>query len=267
MRAIILAAGRGSRLHAVVGDDPKCLMRLGGRTLLDRQLASLEACGVGEIAVVAGFQASRVASECGARAAVVTNTRFAETNSLYSLWLARPLLQAGCVVLNGDVLFHPRLLSDLLCDRHDAALLVDYRPRSPGAFGTEEMKVKVRGGCVVDIRKTLGWQQTDGENVGIAKFGPSAAPALVEALDGIVARGDVRDWAPRAFREFARSRPLHVVGTRGLPWIEIDFPEDHARAEREVLPLVEACEPVRAPGPLVAAAADPPGWRLESGHV
>jgi hypothetical protein len=59
-------------------------------------------------------------------------------------------------------------------------------------------------------------------------------------LDQRVAAGGLRDWAPRAFAEFARRRPLHVIGTRGYPWTEIDFPEDYERAINEVLPAIEA---------------------------
>jgi len=269
MRAIILAAGSGRRLQAVAGDNPKCLVRVGGRTLLERQIAALQACGLDAITVVAGFQAARVADACQAQASVLENARFAETNSLYSLWLAGPLLAGGFVVLNGDVLFHPQLLADLLCDRHDAALLVEYRPRSPEAFGDEEMKVKVRGGCLADIGKTLGWRETDGENVGLAKFTEPEATHMVRCLDAIVARGGIGEWAPYAFRQFARTRRLHAVGTRGLPWIEIDFPGDYERAEREVLPLLDTRERflragVQAPA---LAAVGRAKWNQESGHV
>lgn len=270
MRAIILAAGTGSRLHGLAGDNPKCLMRIGGRTLLERQLTSLGACGVEEVTVVAGFRADRVAAVCGTDASVIENVRFAETNSLYSLWLARRLLTGGFLVLNGDVLFHPQLLSDLLHDRHEDALLVEYRPRSPMAFGEEEMKVKVRGGCVADIRKTLRWQHTDGENVGVAKFGPSGAQVLAGCLDAIVQQGGLREWAPRAFRQFARLRPLYAVGTRGLPWIEIDFPEDYHRAATDVLPLVETRDQrlrTTADAGLVIGAGERADWTPETGHV
>ena len=61
-------------------------------------------------------------------------------------------------------------------------------------------------------------------------------------MDRLVAAGGLRDWAPRAFREFAQERPLHAIGTRGFPWIEIDFPEDYQRAVREVLPLIDGAD-------------------------
>lgn len=240
MRGIILAAGRGSRLNGTAGDKPKCLVEAGGATLLERQIDALEHAGVDDIVVVVGCQADRVRRRYGHRVTYVENSRFAETNSLYSLWMARALLYEGFVVLNCDVLFHPVLLSDLLTARHDNALLLAYRDADDPPFGDEEMKVKVRCGRVVDMSKTMPAGDADGENLGIVKFGPDGAAALVRIMDRIVRGGELRAWAPRAFAEFAATYPLHAIGTRGYPWIEIDFPEDYARAMRDVLPEIEA---------------------------
>jgi choline kinase len=143
------------------------------------------------------------------------------------------------VVLNCDVLFHPGLLDELLATHHDAALLIDYRGEAQAPYGDEEMKVKVHDGLVVDMSKTMDPAEADGENLGIVKFGPASAPALVDILDRIVGEGGLRDWAPKAFREFAQHHPLAAVGTNGAPWIEIDFPEDFQRALRDVLPAIE----------------------------
>src|SRR5262245_56413334 len=155
MKGIILAAGKGSRLNGTAGDKPKCLVKLGGMTLIERQMQVLERAGVDDIAVVIGCQADRVRQACGSGVTYVENCRFAETNSLYSLWTARALLYEGFVVLNCDVLFHPALLGDLLTTQHDAALLIDYRNASDPPYSDEEMKVKVRDGLVVDMSKTL----------------------------------------------------------------------------------------------------------------
>ncbi|NUR56213.1 MAG: phosphocholine cytidylyltransferase family protein [Acidobacteria bacterium] len=240
MRGIILAAGRGSRLNGTAGDKPKCLVEAGGVTLIERQIHVLEHAGIDDIAIVVGCQADRVRNRCGHHVTYVENARFAETNSMYSLWMARALLYEGFVVLNCDVLFHPALLADLVSSRHQDALLVAYREAQQPPFGDEEMKVKVRCGRVVDMSKTMDPAEADGENLGIVKFSPDGAAALVEIMDGLVAAGELRAWAPRAFREFAQLRPLHAIGTRGLPWIEIDFPEDYQRAVRDVLPAIEA---------------------------
>jgi choline kinase len=239
MRGIILAAGKGSRLNGTAGEAPKCLVRLGGVSLIERQLHVLRDAGIDDIAVVVGCQADRVRRVCGHGITYIENVRYAQTNSLYSLWMARPLLHEPFVVLNCDVLFHPALLTDLLESRHENALLLGYREASQPAYGDEEMKVKVRGGQVVDMSKDMDPAEADGENLGIVKFGARGAVALVDIMDRLVGEGRLRDWAPRAFAEFAREHPLYAVGTRGLPWIEIDFPEDYRRAVDEILPAIE----------------------------
>jgi choline kinase len=239
LRGVILAAGKGSRLNGTAGDRPKCLVEVGGVSLLERQIVALRDSGIGEIVVVVGCQADAVRRACGRGIEFVENSRFAETNSLYSLWLARPLLLDGFVVMNCDVLFHPQLLDDLLTSKHDDALLVAYQDDDSAPFGEEEMKVKVRRGRVVDISKTMAADDADGENVGIVKFGAEGARLLAAILDDRVASGTLRDWAPRAFNEFAQLRRLHAIGTRGYPWTEIDFPEDYQRAVREILPAIE----------------------------
>jgi choline kinase len=236
VRAIVLAAGRGARLSAVTGNDPKCLARVGDHTILDRQIAALRRCGIKRISVVAGHHASDVRRACDPGVDIIVNTRYESTNSLYSLWLARDLLAEGFVVLNCDVIFHDQLLRDLLTARDEDALLMAANRGE--RYSDEEMKIRVRAGCVTDISKTLDPSDTDGENVGIAKFGPAGAALLVEELTAALADGGVRDWLPRAFAAFARRRPLHVVETRGFPWIEIDFPEDYWHACAEVLPAI-----------------------------
>jgi choline kinase len=238
LTAVILAAGAGTRLNGNGVDRPKCLAPFGEATLLDLQISALRQCGITDIVVVVGFECERVRQACGSGVRFVENSRFAATNSLYSLWLARAVLGNGFVVLNCDVLFHPAMLTDLLTARHDAALLVSYPEPGQAAFTDEEMKVKVRRGCVADIRKDLPASDTDGENVGIAKFGAASAPRLIARLDDIVQSGRLREWAPRAFAAFAREAPLYALGTRGLPWTEIDTPEDYERALTEVFPAM-----------------------------
>jgi choline kinase len=243
LRAIILAAGKGLRLELTDAEPAKCLLKVGGTTLIERQLAYLRAAGIGEIALVVGFQAERIRRVCGSQVEYIENPIFAETNSMYSLWLARHFFAGGFVVLNSDVLFHPQLLNDLLTARHEDAILVSYRNETK--YGNEEMKVKVRGGYVLDISKSMDADSADGENVGMVKFGATGAAVLATELDNLVAKGELRTWAPRAFLEFTNKRPLPVVDTRGFPWIEIDFPEDLRRAREEISPQLPEFLPLK----------------------
>jgi choline kinase len=241
MRAVILAAGRGHRLREVTADRPKCLAQVGDCTLLARQMASLRRHGIDRIVVVAGFNADSVRLACDRDVELVINTRYHSTNSLYSLWLARNLLKEGFVVMNCDVLFHDQLLADLLTARDEDALLMCANRGT--TYSDEEMKIRVRGGCVSAIAKTLPAHDVDGENVGIAKFGAPGAALLIEQMGSLLAQGGTRDWLPSAFAAFARLRPLRVVETRGFPWTEIDFPEDYERACRDVLPAIASTHP------------------------
>lgn len=240
MKAIILAAGKGKRLDTIRGDYPKCLLGVGGVSLIERQIQTLRAVGINDITVVIGFGGEHVRAVCGPEITYVENELHAETNSLYSLWLTRDLLSDGFVVLNADVLFHAQMLVGLLSSEHEDALLISYQPRA--TLGDEEMKVKVQDGRVVDISKQMDSAEADGENVGIVKFGPSGAALLIEKMNELVAAGNRRAWAPRAFREFADLRPLRAISTNGYPWIEIDFPEDYARAVKQILPELNASE-------------------------
>jgi choline kinase len=256
LRAIILAAGRGGRLRGVTGNHPKCLARIGALTLVERQVAALRRCGVNAITVVAGYRANEVRRVCRG-VDFAYNGRFESTNSLYSLWLVRDLIADGFVVLNADVLFHDQLLVDLLTARYDDALLVAAPPalEDGAAFTDEEMKVKTRGGRVMEIAKTLDPAEADFENIGIAKFGRPGAAVLVEEMNRIVGAGALREWLPAGFAAFCRRRPLHVVDSRGFPWIEIDFPEDYWRACTDVLPAIEAPAPASGTVPRLDAAA------------
>lgn len=236
MKAIILAAGNGTRLNGGTA-IAKCLMPIGGTSLIRRQIRSLRQCGVSEIVVVVGYQQDRVREECGDTIQFVENPWYRDTNSLYSLWLAREHLTDGFLVLNSDVLFHPAMLRDLVESHHQAALLMAHRSAST-PLGEEEMKVKVAGSRVTDISKEIDPDEADGESVGIAKFGRVEAKDLIEYMRPLAENRGSREWVPSAFREYALHYPLHVVGTGDHPWIEIDFPEDYERAVHQVAPLI-----------------------------
>lgn len=246
MKAIILAAGKGTRLNGVEL-KPKCLFEVGGATLLQRQMSAIQEARIDEIVLVLGFEAERIKRHCGPNVEFVTNERFGETSSLYSLWLAKEHLTDGFVVLNCDVLFHPELLTRLLTAPQADALLVDFVDKQNNQLGDEEMKVKVSDGRVVDISKRMDPAEADGENVGVVKFSREGARRLIAEMDRLISSGDCdRDWAPRAFREFALRYPLHAISTDNYPWIEIDFPEDYRRAQEEVFPQINAMVPAPA---------------------
>ena len=106
MQAVILAAGRGERLGRLTRWRPKCLVEVGGRSLLQHQVRALRDLGIDRIAVVVGHLGELVRAAMASECEFIDNRRYAETNSLYSLWLARNWLDGPFLLLNGDVLAH-----------------------------------------------------------------------------------------------------------------------------------------------------------------
>ena len=239
-KAIILAAGVGSRLRPLTDSRPKCLLEVGGRTLLDHQMASLRRYGVTDVVVVVGYCGEQVRRHLGGGVRYIDNDEYARTNSLYSLWLAREELGGGALILNSDVLALPLLFDRLLQSPAPDAILVERRD----TFEAEDMKVMLNGSHVVDFGKGLPIERSHAHNVGVAKFSGPGASRLAGCLEQLVATGHANDWVPVAFREFASRWPLTAVATDGLPWIEIDYVEDLTRARLDIEPAILALDSV-----------------------
>jgi choline kinase len=241
-RAVILAAGQGQRMGQLTAHRPKAMLEVGGVTLVDRQLDALRRSGIGEVTVVVGYQHEVLRKHLGDRVEFVQNTRFTESNSLYSLWMVRDRLASGALILNADILVSADLISLLANARAGDAVLVDRRDN----LGAEEMKVKIRNGFVVDFGKDLPFGDADAENVGIVKVSAEGGRRLATRLDALVEAGQTQAWAPLAFRDLAQEWPLRAVETGELPWMEIDFPDDFERAQREIAPAIAAFHSLRS---------------------
>jgi choline kinase len=242
MRAVIFAAGMGRRLGAVGRRAPKVLLRFGGRSLLERHLTLLAEVGVAEVTVAVGFEAERVRGELarlqrGEGVHTVENPDYSD-GSVTTLWCLREALLAGgeVLIMDGDVLYDRRLLQRLLASAHQNCFLLD-RDVEPGE---EPMKLAVRDGRPVDFRKTLERPHDYyGESVGFFRLNEIVAARLVEAAGHMIESGRRDEYFEEALREVLLTEPSGCFGfedVTGLPWIEIDFPEDVSRAEREILP-------------------------------
>lgn len=243
MRAVILAAGRGSRIAAVTRGRPKSLLSFGGLALLDRQIASLLELGVSAVAIVVGYERDQIVDHVvrhhsRALDAVdfVTNRAFASTNNMYSLWQARPWLgREPFVCLNADVLCHPEILRPAVEATSDISLVVDREVRE------ETAKVVIRDGRVRALSKTIAPPECDGTFTGIATFSARGSRLLFARAEAEFLAGRVTQFFNDVIGQLAAEGvPIYFTETGGLPWTEVDDERDLLAARRETYPQIEA---------------------------
>lgn len=233
MQAVILAAGFGSRLKSVTGGKAKPLIDIGGRPLILHQLEALADHGVGPVLVIVGHQADEVQAVIGDRAETLRNDRYAETNSLYSLWLARDWIKGPFVLLNCDLFFDPAIL-DLVLEEPGNVLAYD----STSSRGREQTKVALRQRRVVDLGKDLPPGSARGESLGLLKFEGDGATALLRTAEHLIQDGQTNAWVIEATRSVCAELPIYGINVAGHAWTEIDFPYDLDVARREVWPAI-----------------------------
>jgi choline kinase len=187
------------------------------------------------VLVVVGYQQEQVKDSVGSWARFVSNERYAETNSMYSFLLGERVLDDDLLVMNSDIFCDPRMF-ELLLEAEGDALLYD----STSGDEDEQMKVHARRGTLVEMAKTLPPGRVSGENVGILRLSRETAESAAAAAAALVAAGHERGWLAEAVNFAAADHPITCVDVEGWPWVEIDFPEDLAKAREEVYPRVAA---------------------------
>jgi len=236
-QAVILAAGKGLRLQVVQKENPKCLIDLGPAFLIEYQIWVLRLLGVKEICVVVGYKGDRVRDVVRPWGChCITNDRYEQTNSLYSLWLTRQWVRDTFLLCNGDVLAHPWIYKSL-ADGPSSCFTYD----SSSGADPEHMKVTLRQGRLRAVGKDLPLSQVSGENVGILKFTQTALEPLFDGTRQILQTIGDDAWAPQALGAMAQQEPIIGIDVAGIPWIEIDFPTDLEYALNRVWPEIKKC--------------------------
>ncbi len=244
MKAILLAAGVGRRLRPYTEDRPKCLLPLGGKTLLDRHLDALAANGVHEVILVLGHCGDQIRAAVAkrpdaARVQFLENRRYTE-GSILSLHTAIGHIDDhadGAIVMDADVLY-PRELMRRLVKAPGTAFLVDETSLETG----EEMTVGIKDGRVRTIDRFVGdgWD-LKGETVGFTKFAAEDAPELRKHMDACLAEGLNKAEYEAAIIRMLKTHPGHYALVGDLPWTEIDFESD-VEVAKAMLAEVEALD-------------------------
>ena len=234
MQALILAAGRGSRLGNKSHDIPKCLLEVGRCSIVEQQLEALAEAGVGPVGMVLGYCADEIKEVVGIRAEYMMNPRWRNTNSLYSFGLTREWVQGPLLILNSDIVFHPVVIERLLKAKGDA-----FAYDSGSGRGLEHMKVNVENNHLVNMSKDMPASEVSGENVGILSLTGETVDALFQKAENLIDDGKENSWLGLAVCEIARERDIQAVDIASLPWGEIDFSYDLEKVRKEVWPAIQ----------------------------
>jgi len=243
MKAVILAAGQGTRIRSVHGEHPKCLIEVDDSTILDHQLEALSMAGINEVAIVVGYEKEQIVAHVrskelgyGQTVHFIENPAFAITNNIYSLWLASDWLRGDSViVLNADVIFDPEILNSAV--QPDAAISMIVDP----LWRDETMKVIIEGDRVIRMSKKMSQEMFSGTYIGITLFSKSIQNRFLRKLSGLIAAGRENEFFNIAVQELA-DEGVHVgyTSTDGLVWAEIDDPLDLTFAQQSVFPNLSA---------------------------
>ena len=242
MEAILYVAGRSLRLGAALTAGHKVLLEFGGKSLLERHVMHLTKLGIRQLTVVTGFAGEKVRARFGelsrrypVQIAELHNPDYTE-GSVLSMNASLPVLEGlrePVLLMDGDVLYDVRMLERLVHSRERTALLVD---RHFSTADDDPVLVPLRGGKPFDfVKKWKGEAEEIGESVGFFKVAPDDLPALISEtkLRSARSRSDSYDDVLRALVQRGLFAAEDVTG---LPWTEVDFPEDIQYAEKVILP-------------------------------
>jgi len=230
-KAIILSAGKGSRLLPLTEDRPKCLIAFSGRSLLEWQLDALAANGITDMVVVTGFRDDLVDAVAARRAGVRTlfNPFYHVADNLGSVWLARSEFDRDTLLLNGDTLISPALVAKVLATEQGAVTVtVDEKDD----YDSDDMKVLREGDRLLRIGKALEPGEYNSESIGLLAFRGEGGNQFIDQVDRMMHTAEgTRRWYLRAIDALAQESEVLTVSIKGEQWQEVDFPEDVEKAK------------------------------------
>jgi choline kinase len=233
MQSVLLAAGMATRLRPLTDRCPKCLLEIGGKSLLQRAVENLIEVGADELVMVLGYRAEMIRSRMaqrfpGLRVRYIENERFDETNNAYSLLLTESAVPGGFLLLDSDILFPSELLSALLAHPARPCVALDRH-----GCGAEEIKIVCEpSGRMTDISKTVDPRAAAGESIGFELFDKASRDHLFGTLrKRVLGERRENEFYEASFKEMIEGgRAFYAVDTSAWPAMEIDTIEDLERA-------------------------------------
>jgi len=230
MKAIIMAAGVGSRLSEINDDKPKCLIKAGEQTLIKRIVTQLQQRNIDDITVITGYERHFINQELGTSVKYFHNPFYQVTNSIASLWLAKNLLSDSVLLMNADLFFEDAVLDMALLQTRNAVMLSDHT-----RIETADYRFSVRGDIILKTGNTLSNHETDCEYVGIVRIDHSFIKEFKDKLETMIKGRDFNNWWEGVLYSFMEDGVnIFHKDVEGAFWTEIDHIGDYQRLQNWV---------------------------------
>jgi L-glutamine-phosphate cytidylyltransferase len=225
MKAIIMAAGIGSRLKKINGDRPKCLIEVNGVSLISRSVSMLESRGITDISVITGYKSELIRAELQHRVRYFDNPFFAVTNSIASLWLAKELLCDDVILMNADLYYEEEVLDTAIAQSARAVMISDNTRIEDADF-----RFGIDGNRIVKTGNKLSNAETDCEYVGIVRIDKSFVDTFKTRLETMVKNGDLKNWWEGVLYAFIDDgTDIYCKDVDNAFWSEVDDLRDYRR--------------------------------------
>jgi len=237
MKAVILAAGVASRLRPLTDNTPKCLLKLGQKSILERTIDNLLENEIEDLVIVTGYLEDKIKAFLNKKypfldITYIFNDVYDSTNNIYSLWLTRNHIQdTDILLLDSDIIFDHRILKLVIGKGEGNFLAV----RSDHELGDEEMKVIITSdNQITKISKKIDPQTAAGESIGIEKFETGFLKILFEKLHHrVVTNRSVNDFYEAAFQDtIDDGQKFYALDVGDYKCIEVDTVADFEQAEK-----------------------------------
>ena len=241
MKALILAAGQGTRIRSTHGEHPKCLITFNNTewTILDHQICALSHAGISEIGIAVGYERDQIVRHVTKtywgslnRFKFIENQHYAETNNIYSLWLARDWLKGSSfVALNGNIAFDSEVLPPALASTAPITMIVDR------AWRDETMKVAICGNRITHMSIQISHEDFSATYIGITVFTTRIVDRFLQEIDRLVYQGQKNVFFNVGVQHLIDDGVrVGYTETGGRAWAEIDDAGDLAFARLYVFP-------------------------------
>jgi choline kinase len=226
-------------MYPLTANTPKCLIDIGkGKTVLENQLDVLQECGIRKVYIVAGYRIEQVQAKItghdlnGMEVEVLHNPFYAVSNNIISLWLAALVVNEPCIAINGDDIFKPSVIDNLINSRGDIVMTIDRKSH----YDADDMLIITEGEKIIAVGKELDHEQANGESVGIVKYSNLGLKILKETLDVMLRDADNHQQFYLLALQKIMDSGVTVSPCEVDPndWAEIDFHPDVSDVRQKV---------------------------------